>query len=80
MVLRPRRPVSFHDVGIVEGQKRVLARGGQKGLSRVFVLFVNVEAFDEGLPRGARADVILHGLNEPEGERLTLFVGAWTCA
>jgi hypothetical protein len=54
----------------------VLARGGQKCLSGVFVLFDNVETLDDGLPRGARADVILHGLNEPEWERLTLFVGA----
>lgn len=45
-------------------------------LRRVFVPFDDVETFDDRLPRSARGDVILYGFHEPEGERLTLFVGA----
>jgi hypothetical protein len=45
-------------------------------LSRISVLFDKAETFDDGLPQGARVDVVFHGLNEPQGERLTLFVGA----
>ena len=40
------------------------------------VLFGNVETFDDGPPRSARADAIPYSFNEPEGHRLTLFVGA----
>ena len=43
-------------------------------LSRIF-LFVDVEAFDDGLPRGAGADVILYSFNKPQVERRRLFVG-----
>ena len=43
-------------------------------LCRISVLSDKAETFDDGLPQGARADVVFHGLNEPEGERLTLFV------
>jgi hypothetical protein len=35
-------------------------------LGRIF-LFANVEAFDDGLPRGASADVILYSFNKPQG-------------
>jgi len=59
---------------VSSGQRHT--RGGQKRLSCVFVLFGNVKTFDDGPPRGARADVILYTFNEPEEERLTLFVGA----
>jgi hypothetical protein len=44
-------------------------------LGRIF-LFVNVEAFDDGLPRGAVADVLLYSFNKSQGERRRLFVGA----
>jgi len=45
-------------------------------LSRVFVLFDNAESLDDGLSRTAWADAILYSLNEPQEERLALFVDA----
>jgi hypothetical protein len=48
----------------------------KKHLGRIFVLFDNAESLDDGLSRTGRADAILYSLNQPQVERLALFVGA----
>jgi len=67
-----RHRLECHSDSVSKGIAKI-GRTEQR-LSRIF-LFANVETLNDGLFRGASADVILYRFNKPQGERRRLFVG-----